>query len=58
MGRVGEGARPESGGGVNLGWHVISGEDLLTALRRCANGEDPDLVYAEMWANARHESVE
>ena len=38
-----------------LGWHVISGEDLLAALRRVADGESPDLVYAELWANAEHE---
>jgi hypothetical protein len=40
-----------------LGWHVISGEQLLDALRRCAAGADPDLIYAEMWANADHEEV-
>lgn len=43
---------------VPLGWHVISGEDLLQALRRCADGEHPDLVYAELWANAGHERVD
>lgn len=42
----------------DLGWHVISGADLLAALRRCENGEDADLVFAEMWANARHEAGE
>jgi hypothetical protein len=42
----------------NLGWHAISGEDLLAALRRCSAGEDADMVYAEMWANAEHEQVE
>lgn len=35
-----------------LGYHVISGEELLTMLRRVAAGEDPDLVYAEEYANA------
>jgi hypothetical protein len=40
------------------GWHVISAQDLLTALRRCADGENPDLVYAELWANAEHEQVD
>ncbi len=40
-----------------LGYHVISGEVLLAQLHRCANGEDPDLVYAEAWANAEHEDV-
>lgn len=42
----------------SLGWHVISGECLLAMLRRCAAGEDPDMVYAEEWANADHEHVE
>ena len=41
-----------------LGWHVISGEDLLAMLRRVANGENPDMVYAEEWANADHKKVE
>lgn len=41
-----------------LGWHVIAGEDLLAALRRCAAGEAADLVYAEIWANSDHERVE
>lgn len=41
-----------------LGWHVISGEDFLDALRRVAKGEDPDLVYMELFANAEHERVE
>jgi hypothetical protein len=35
-----------------LGWHVICGEELLGALRRCGAGEDPDLVYIELCANA------
>jgi hypothetical protein len=43
---------------VALGWHVIAGEDLLAMLRRCAGGEDPDMVYAEEYANADHEHVE
>ena len=41
-----------------LGWHVISGEDLLAMLRRVSEGEDPDMVYAEEWANAEHERIE
>lgn len=40
-----------------LGWHVISGSHLLGLLRRCADGESPDLVFAELWANAEHEEV-
>lgn len=42
---------------ARLGWHVISGESLLGMLRRAAAGEDPDMVYAEEWANADHEHV-
>lgn len=38
-----------------LGWWTISGEDLLRSLRRCATGEDPDLVYAELYANSEVE---
>ena len=43
---------------ADLGWHVISGEDLLTMLRRVAAGEDPDMVYAEEYVNAQRETVE
>ena len=39
-----------------LGWHVIGGTHLLELLRRAHNGEDPDLLYAEAWANAEHET--
>lgn len=35
-----------------LGWWTISGQALLDMLRRCANGDDPDLVYMEEYANA------
>lgn len=41
-----------------MGWHVLSGEDLLTALRRCESGESADAVMLELWANAEHEDVE
>ena len=37
---------------TRLGWWAIEGEVLLAALRRCAAGEDPDMVYAEMYANS------
>lgn len=42
----------------DLGWHVISGDLLLEVLKRAHGGEDPDLIYAEMWANAQHEEPE
>jgi len=40
-----------------LGYWVISGQALLEALRRCAAGEDPDLVFAELYANTSQEHV-
>jgi hypothetical protein len=36
-----------------LGWWTIYGGDLLAALRRVQGGDDPDLVYAELYANTR-----
>lgn len=36
---------------VTPSWWVIHGEELLAALRRVAAGEDPDMVYAELYAN-------
>ena len=41
-----------------LGWWAISGEALMYALRRVADGDDPDVVYAEMYANSEVESGE
>jgi hypothetical protein len=41
-----------------LGWWVISAEALLEMLRRVQAGEDPDLVYAEEYANCDHERPE
>jgi hypothetical protein len=38
--------------------HVISGEALMSMLRRCGDGQDPDLVYAEEYANAEIERPE
>ncbi len=31
-----------------LGWWTISGEALLEALKAVAEGDDPDVVYAEL----------
>lgn len=39
----------------DLGWHTMSGEFLLHIMRRCYEGEDPDLVFAEIYANAERE---
>jgi hypothetical protein len=38
-----------------LGWWCIAGSVLLDALRRASAGEDPDLVYAELYANCEVE---
>lgn len=35
-----------------LGWWTISGRSLMDALRAVAGGEDPDTVYAELYANS------
>lgn len=37
---------------------VISANDLMVMLRRVAAGEDPDVVYAEHYANSRVEHVQ
>lgn len=39
----------------DLGWWVVSGGNLLSMLRRAHDGEDPDLIYAEEYANSDHE---
>lgn len=40
-----------------LGWWSISGDAMLAAFRRAAAGEDPDLLYAELYANCTVEPV-
>lgn len=37
---------------TDLGWWTISGEALLAALHRAQLGEDPDMIYAELYANS------
>jgi hypothetical protein len=39
-------------------WWVIDGDSLLEMLQRVADGEDPDMVYAEEYANGAHEPAE
>lgn len=34
------------------GWWVISGDELHAALHRVADGDDPDIAYAELYANS------
>ncbi len=43
---------------ASLGWWSISGEKFLAALRRVADGESPDMVYAEAYANSTIERIE
>lgn len=43
---------------AGLGWDVLPGEFLLELLRRAHAGEDPDLLYAEVYANAEREQME
>jgi hypothetical protein len=33
-------------------WWVINGGELMRALKRAAEGEDPDLMYLELEANS------
>ena len=39
---------------ADLGFHVIAGDHLLELLQRAAAGEDADMIFAELWANAEH----
>lgn len=41
-----------------LGWWAISGEAFLDALRRAHAGDDPDVLYAEHYANSHSEQVD
>lgn len=36
-------------------WWTIQGHALRAALRRAHEGEDPELVYAELYANSEVE---
>ena len=40
-----------------LGWWCISGSEFLRALHLVADGGDPDMVYAEFYANSDIENV-
>lgn len=39
----------------DLGWWVVSGENLLDLLRRAHAGEDPEMLYIEEYVNSEHE---
>jgi len=38
-----------------LGWWVIHGDDLIEMLQRAHAGEDPGIIYAEVYANSKLE---
>lgn len=40
---------------LSLGWWTISGEELLNMLHEVAQGANPDIIYAEHYANAQRE---
>lgn len=35
-----------------MGWWSLSGEDLMTSLYRAYEGENPEIIYAELYANS------
>jgi hypothetical protein len=37
------------------GWWVISGDELIAALKRVSEGADPELTYMELYANTCEE---
>lgn len=41
-----------------LPWYVLNEADLLVLLRRAQDGEDPDLLIAEEYANGQIERPE
>lgn len=41
-----------------MGWWTLRGEDFLDAMKRTRAGEDPEMVYAEYYANAQIEKHE
>ncbi len=36
-------------------WWTINGADLLAAMRRAHDGDDPNLLYLELYANSETE---
>jgi hypothetical protein len=49
-----DGKQVEEGAGSDLGWWVIHGGVLMELMQRAAAGEDPDMLYAEHYANCDH----
>jgi hypothetical protein len=42
---------------TELPWCVVHGETFIDFLRRAHNGENPDLLFAEFYANSDREDV-
>lgn len=40
---------------AELGWWVIHGEELMDALKRAHAGEEPGIIYAELYVNSDSE---
>lgn len=40
---------------MSRGWWSISGDAIIEALRRSHAGDDPEVVYMELYANANDE---
>lgn len=41
---------------ADMGWWTIRGDAFLDALQRAHEGEDPDMIYAELYANSEIEN--
>ena len=41
-----------------LGWWTISGEMFLEALYRVQDGDEPEMIYAEWYANSEVEKFD
>jgi hypothetical protein len=37
---------------TDMGWWSISGEVFLDCLKRAHEGEDPDMIYTELYVNS------
>lgn len=40
---------------TDLGWWFIHGDEIMDALKAVAEGQDPEFVYLEMYANSYRE---
>ena len=37
----------------DMGWWIIHADEIIEMLRAVANGDSPDIVFAELWANGQ-----